>query len=119
MAEIRARLPWRGLFWLALGTVTWLSLRPSALDLPHQSDKLAHALAFLGLALLAGLAYPGRRYPSHLALPLLAYGLGIEILQGFTGYRTFSLLDWAADAAGLALAPWFAPYLSRLNKTPP
>ena len=91
--------------------VTWLSLRPLEIDLPHQSDKLAHALAFLGLALLAGLAYPSRPYGSHLALPLWIYGLGIEVLQGLTGYRTFSLLDWAADGAGLALAPLLLPRL--------
>ena len=52
------------------------------------------------LALSAGHA-AGRRYALSAAVSL-AFGLAIELIQWPIPYRSFDLLDWAADAAGIA-----------------
>jgi len=69
----------------------------------HLNDKLLHAGAFFGLALLADLALPGRRYDRDSLLSLFTLGLLIEIVQYHTRYRDASLADLLADAAGLGL----------------
>lgn len=76
------------------------------------NDKLSHLLAFSALALLADFSFP--RSPFHLnkAAPLLLYGCMIEVVQYHLPYRSFSLLDILADAAGLMLY-WAAAVLLR------
>ena len=62
-------------------------------------DKANHILAFLVLAGLADLAYPGPA-PGRGGgkwLILLAYGLFIETVQYFSPYREFSGWDLVAD----------------------
>jgi hypothetical protein len=44
---------------------------------------------------------PARRYALS-AAAALAFGLTIELIQLPIPYRSFDLLDWAADAAGIA-----------------
>jgi len=67
------------------------------------NDKLIHAIVFFGFALLMDLV--SSRHPFWLwkGLPLLIYGLGIEIMQYFSPDRTFSLLDLLADFSGILL----------------
>ena len=65
------------------------------------NDKIWHALGFLALALLVDLSWPYVSFSVRKFLPLLGYGLAIEIVQYFLPYRTFSLLDLAADGAGI------------------
>lgn len=65
------------------------------------SDKFNHALAFFVLAWLTDRAFPGKTFWKTKALPLLAYGIGIECLQYFLPFREFSILDMLADGAGL------------------
>jgi VanZ family protein len=65
------------------------------------NDKFSHILAFYTLALLVDFAFPDSRFTSSKVLTLLGYGLMIECIQYFLPYRTFSLLDLAADAVGL------------------
>ena len=67
------------------------------------NDKLIHAIVFFGFALLMDLV--SSRHPFWLwkGLPLLIYGLGIEIMQYFSPDRTFSLLDLLADFLGIFL----------------
>jgi len=93
---------------LTVALVTILFFSTSSLD--HSAaagvnDKIAHALSFLILAVLSDRSFPGYQYGWKIVLPLIGYGLGIEIIQYFLPERTFSLLDLAADAAGL-LAYW-------------
>ncbi len=66
------------------------------------NDKLAHALIFFGLSWLIDLAYREYKFLFMLALVLLSYGLIVELLQGFSGYRSFSVFDLIADAVGVA-----------------
>jgi VanZ family protein len=97
----------RGLLWLALVLVMALALLPTAgLLTPGLWDKAQHAVAFAVLAGLALLAYPGRSRALLLGL-LMAYGVGIELLQSGLPYRDASLADVLANAVGVAVV-WLA-----------
>jgi len=67
------------------------------------SDKIIHAVVFFGFAMLLDLS--SSRHPFWLwkGLPLLAYGVFVEVLQYFTPYRSFSVLDMVADFSGIML----------------
>lgn len=75
---------------------------PEALDY-GLGDKMMHLLTFFMLGLLSESAYPRSPPLWRLASALLAYGLLIECLQYLLPWREFSMLDWAADGAGLLL----------------
>lgn len=89
-------------FWLLLLAVVILSLLPVPY-LPQQAfslwDKAQHALGFAVLALLGGLAYPGRL--PRLGVSLLLLGAAIELAQDATGWRTGDWLDLTADLVGV------------------
>ncbi len=98
---------------LALLLATWLALTPSAPSMPGQSDKLGHLLAFLALAFLADFSFPQRGFDAGKFLPLLGYGLVLELLQSTLPHRYASMADLLADAAGLALYALLLPLLRR------
>ena len=75
------------------------------------TDKLLHALAFGGLALLVARAVHWLRPGIPLAKKLWLgcagssfLGLLLEVCQAFTAYRSADLLDWVADTVGALLA---------------
>lgn len=70
-------------------------------------DKLMHTAAYLGLFLLAALAFARR--PRWLVTGLMlaacaVHGALTELAQGWVETRQGSLLDWFADLGGLAIA---------------
>jgi VanZ family protein len=70
-------------------------------------DKAQHALVFLVLAFWCAQVWD--RAPRRwLVTALLAYGFGIECLQGLTATRMFELMDFAADALGVVPGVWLA-----------
>ena len=87
---------------LAIGVILWLALHPSPPISGLQLDKLNHLAAFFVLALLAEYAFPSASVSALKLLPLLGFGLLIEVLQYWVGYRYFEWLDVAADGAGIA-----------------
>lgn len=104
---------WR--FLLAVSILAILFLATTSDDYPvpaSSSDKVNHLIAFVELTILARLSWPGLRL-GWLALPLLAFGLAIELIQSQLPYRDFALGDLIADASGIALRllPW--PGLNR------
>jgi VanZ family protein len=92
----------RAAFWGALLVIAAFAFGPPVgPEGPEHLDKLNHLLAFAVLAVLAQAAYPDRpRAPLRWTL-LLAYGLLIEAVQAFLPQRELSLLDLAADGAGV------------------
>lgn len=86
---------------LALLVSTTFSLMPSQ-EVPagFTWDKLNHWSAFFVLAFLACHAYPQRPF-WQIALALLAYGVGIEVAQYFTKYRSADVMDVVADSIGI------------------
>ena len=87
---------------LAIGVILWLALHPSPPISGLQLDKLNHLAAFFVLALLTEYAFPSATISALKLAPLLGFGLLIEVLQYWVGYRYFEWLDVAADAAGIA-----------------
>lgn len=67
------------------------------------NDKLIHIVVFAGYAVLADLSYKSRSFWLSKGLPLLVYGLCIEIMQYYAPDRSMSLWDWMADFAGILL----------------
>ena len=70
-------------------------------------DKYLHALAFAALAVTLAAALASSSVERLLVVVVLVtvgYGLLVELLQLPLPYRSFSLLDLAADAVGAVLA---------------
>jgi hypothetical protein len=102
---------WRACGWGLIALVIYLSLTPSPPDLPgEQGDKVGHALAYGTLMIWFAWLYPGLRRRGACAIGFIALGVVLEFAQGESGYRTFDLLDMAADALGVGLG-WIGALL--------
>lgn len=102
------RALWRLAFVISVLAIGFLATTDSPYPVPSSSsDKVNHVIAFLELTILTRLAWPNLR-ALWFAPALLAFGLGIEVIQANLPYREFSLADLAADGAGIAigLLPW-------------
>jgi VanZ family protein len=94
-------------FWLFTGgalvlTVVAASLAPLPATPVMESDKLLHIAAYAGLGAWFGAIYL-RRWHAVVIGALVALGIGVEFAQTLTGYRSFEMLDIAADATGAVL----------------
>jgi len=108
----------RLLLGLALLIITGMALTPSPGFIQQSiNDKLGHTLAFLVLAFLSHASWPELKFSWRQINPLLGYGLAIEITQYFIPNRYFSLLDIAADLAGIGLYILLIPLLRHLLRS--
>jgi VanZ family protein len=98
---------------IALVATTYLATTQLPASLQEVNDKLGHLLAYLGLALLMDGAFPDRGFGWRKWLPLMLYGIGIELIQSQIPYRQFSLLDLVANGGGLAIYAIVAPFVGR------
>ena len=85
--------------------ILWLALSP---DPPNPSglfdlDKVNHVGAFLLLSLLADYSYLAKSALAQKGAALLGFGLLIEGLQYWVGYRYFEVADLVADGGGIML----------------
>lgn len=91
--------------WLFVGLVMYLSLMPSPpepLSFPH-ADKLEHGLAYAALALWFCQIYLRRPSRMLVVILLIAMGVSIEFIQGWSGYRYFDIRDMQANSLGAFL----------------
>lgn len=102
---------WLALWALALATVAALSLLtlPPGPELPPNSDKVEHFLAYFALAASAVQLFRARAVLAGVGLGLVAMGVALEFAQGaMTTTRMQDPLDALANTlgvlAGLALA---------------
>lgn len=113
------RLKWRLLLWLGMAVAYWLliftltHLPGSVGGMPRVSDKLAHAAAYFGLAVLLCAAYGAWRPEASFGyvgvfLAIALYGALDEITQGFVPNRQPDFFDWLADVGGAALGVGFS-----------
>ena len=110
MHPLRFSKLWVTLGWLLVAAVIFLSLwpkPPQPLEF-EQSDKLAHCIAYLVLMLWFANIYPQR--PQHLRLCAIFFvmGIGLELLQAFSTYRTSSYGDIIANGFGVFLGFFLA-----------
>lgn len=106
---------WLGLWWAAVALVIVVCLipPPPLPQLPENSDKVEHFLAYFALAAAAVQLWASRRALLWCGLGLVAMGIGIEWAQSaLTETRMADPLDAMANTvgvlAGLAtvLTPW-------------
>ncbi|CAG2130070.1 VanZ family protein [Cupriavidus plantarum] len=103
----------RLLFWGCAAAILVLALLPPSTPMPTTGwDKSNHMLAFGTLAVLGARAWPGRMW--GVLLGLVAYGVLIEILQGFTPYRDADAIDVVADTAGALIGFAISALMARL-----
>ena len=99
----RGVIAFRLLLLLALVVNTYLTTTELAPMLEQVNDKLGHILAYFTLALFADGAFPSKSFSWHKWVPLMLYGLGIELIQSQIPYRQFSGWDLVANGGGLVL----------------
>jgi VanZ family protein len=99
---------------LLLAIVTAGSLDPTQ-PLPHVLtwDKARHFLAYGALALPIALARP--RHWGFMLLALLAWSIGIELIQPYVG-RSRDIRDFLANATGVGMALLCSEILRRLAR---
>jgi len=99
------RHAWLGVGWCGVVGVIVLSLIPNPPDLVpvEQGDKIEHIAAYGMLMFWFAQVYAARGTRGLIAGLLVALGVALEYVQGWTGWREFSYADMAADATGVAL----------------
>lgn len=97
---------------VAISYLAFTPLRVPVIE--HVWDKLDHFAAFFVLALVADFSFPDRGYGVAKILPLLGYGILIEVVQHHLPYRQFDLFDVLADAVGLSIYAACLPLVRRL-----
>lgn len=113
MLNFKYRTLWLAMGWLLVSLVVYISLvpqPPAALEFDY-GDKLGHLLAYGMLMIWFCQIYwkPGSRI--LIALALVAMGVGMEFLQGLSGYRYFEYGDMLANGLGV-LFGWLAALTS-------
>lgn len=89
---------------ITTGVIMHFATAPlDAIPFASLGDKVLHAAAFLTLSALLDFSFPMTPFGPRKIAMLMAYGMAIEVVQHFLPFRTFSLLDWLADGAGIAL----------------
>lgn len=109
----RPRL-WLGLWITAILALIVVCLIPldSLPPLPDNSDKVEHLFGYFVLSAAAVQLFGTRRSLLFAGLGLVGLGIGIEIAQGFTAYRSSDPADAVANTLGVllgmatALSPW-------------
>lgn len=121
----RPRL-WLGLWIAAIVALIVICLVPlnSLPPLPANSDKLEHLFGYFVLSAAAVQLFASRRALSLAAVGLIVLGIGVEIAQGYTAYRSSDPADALANTLGVllgmatALTPW-RDLLLRMDKRLP
>jgi VanZ family protein len=97
---------WLAIGWLLIVSVIVLSLVRLGPATPGgQTDKVAHFLAYGTLMFWFAQIYSAARTRLVIAAGLALMGVGLEIAQSFTDYRTFEYADMAANTVGV-LGGW-------------
>lgn len=98
------KYPVRMLLLVLLMAGMWVATQP--LEFPESisvNDKLIHVIVFFGFAMIMDMATSRRPFWFWKGLPLLGYGIFIEVLQYFSPDRSFSVMDMVADVSGIIL----------------
>ena len=104
LSPVLLRRFWIAVGWFGVALLIYLSLTPQPPEIPvEQGDKIGHILAYATLTYWWAQLLVTTRRRCWLAAALLALGVAIEYVQGWTGWRSFDYYDMLADAVGIAL----------------
>jgi hypothetical protein len=110
VAPRRVRALWLALGWSLVALVVYLSLTPAPVTLDvAEGDKFLHGFAYFVLMSWFANLYPGARSRAAFAAGFVALGVTLELVQLWTGYRSFDPGDMAAGAVGVAVGWLSAP----------
>jgi VanZ family protein len=119
--DLQALRWWRLLGLCLICSIVFLSLQANPMELSRveMGDKWAHLLAYGVLMAWFGLIVH-RRWQWLPAVLFVLLGVGLEFIQGLTGYRYFDMADMLANALGVMLGYWlcatrFRYFLSHLE----
>ena len=102
---------WLAAGWAMVAAVVWLSLMPEPPSVDFQeSDKVGHFIAYGTLMFWFSQLYR-KRTRLFYALSFIAMGIGLELVQGQLGYRTYEVFDMYANALGVLLGWALALFL--------
>ena len=93
---------WRAIGWMMVFSIIWLSLTPKPPQLPgfFGWDKAQHILAYGSLMYWFDMCHPRHwRWPVF----FVTLGIGLEIVQGVTGFRSFDAYDMLANTVGVVI----------------
>jgi VanZ family protein len=113
---------WTGIGCALIAAIVYVSLMPNPPQLPGNGDKYGHIAGYEVLMFWFMQAYRGRRSRLLIGAALAILGIGLEFLQGYTGYRNFERADMLADGVGIALGWLVGPprtlnLLTRIEKS--
>ena len=99
------RRGWLMVGWLLIFLIVYLSLVPSPPTLVtfDNSDKYEHAFAYASVSFWFCQIYLLARSRFVLIVALIGLGVALEYVQGWTGYRSFDVMDMLADSVGVLL----------------
>ena len=97
-----------------VAAIFWLSLTPSPPQIDVAAgDKLGHLAAYGVLMLWFCQLYTTARTRLLYGAAFIAMGVGLEVLQAMLGYRTYDVLDMAANSVGVLLGAAAAVLIAR------
>lgn len=102
---LKYRRVWMACGWLLIALVVYLSLtpQPPAPLTFDNSDKLEHGFAYATLSFWLCQIYVSAKSRARVMAGLIGLGVSLEYVQGWTGYRSFDVLDMQADSIGVLL----------------
>jgi VanZ family protein len=104
LSPLLLRRVWQGVGWFGIVLLLYLSLTPQPPEIPvDQGDKIGHSLAYTMLMFWWAQLRVTTGERRRLAASLIALGIAIEYVQGWTGWRSFDYFDMLADVAGVAI----------------
>ena len=114
---------WLALGWGLVAAIVWLSLTPSPPKVDfEQGDKVGHFLAYGRLMFWFCSSISAQRTRLAYAAGFVAMGVGLEFVQGWTGYRSFEVDRHGRERASAccsAGAARSAPFCAKLNAVNP
>ncbi len=109
---------WFALLWLLALSYFSLAPFPELPELPLESDKFFHLIAYAGLSFLGTVKRGTIHYKLIILLTIIAYGGLIEIVQPYVNrYGEFG--DFVANFAGAILGVIFVGGLSKFKSNQP
>jgi len=117
--HLLSRSQFKVIFFITVIFILYKALTP-ATGIPffdfENADKVLHASAFFVLSFLLNRSSSDISKRIRNMLSLLAFGILIEILQSFTGYREVSIGDVLADLIGILLFQLIYSLLSYIRE---